>query len=801
MQVSQVNDHVTHAVIGGSQAIQFGISNSAEFFNILSSTLYKDQILAVVREVLCNAWDAHIEAGCTDKPVQITLTKDKFTIKDFGKGIHNDDMGIIYGTYGNSTKKNDGKQTGGFGLGCKAPFAYTDHFEVVSCHDGVKTIYNLSKSSAQAMGKPGIVPIASFPTEDTGLEVTINIKTPEESSRFKGLIRRIVHNGSMNMTLNGGVLDKLTCDFSVNNYFITNNNNLIEQQSKIMIRYGNVIYPVDPTNQILNLYNKITDHLYKLQKHNSFYIIFQAPPHSISVTPSRESLSMQEHTINTLNGLFKGFITMLDTKFSTECYKYSVEIIKEAVDEAKIDLLLYTSNKLPFIESKPPVSNINDLSLMAKQYINQHYINRKEYRKFDIKTRLDLMVKAGYLDRGIVQTYLKELKEGVPYQRVQWLKKRILAPLMVKLNEAKLDHKNLYVFDPNDQNVEDQWNRKANQEPMVQAYNSDMRDIYNGLPYLRNIVVLSTSKIKVWDAAINHPVFKEMGKYQGFLFYHLSRKAKIQNEEIAFFKASGMNVVDLTDRVDWDRTFVKKTYDTVKKPAKKGLVCLTSVLGPNHRSLRYAIDTTMSKADNAPLIENPKLVMTLPINKDASKFSISIWDYETSGLVVELFGTITGIAPTIVSCANYKVKGAKDFDTGVIELVSEYMTANTRIAEYWSVKQSYSDTGSILDIIYNNSELGSKFNLINPLTVEDKKYLKVWAYICEIYRYRNHEVVLKAKEHLSKIPVNPDYILLKDKLVTNPFIELIDTTVLSKLVKDPTKKDKIIEVVTSIINS
>ena len=41
MQVSHHNDHITHAVIGGKQAIEFGISNSAEFFNILSSTLYK----------------------------------------------------------------------------------------------------------------------------------------------------------------------------------------------------------------------------------------------------------------------------------------------------------------------------------------------------------------------------------------------------------------------------------------------------------------------------------------------------------------------------------------------------------------------------------------------------------------------------------------------------------------------------------------------------------------------------------------------------------------------------------------
>ena len=55
MLVTDEQSHVTDAVIGGGQTMYFGISNNAEFFQILSSSLYSDQILAVVREVLCNA--------------------------------------------------------------------------------------------------------------------------------------------------------------------------------------------------------------------------------------------------------------------------------------------------------------------------------------------------------------------------------------------------------------------------------------------------------------------------------------------------------------------------------------------------------------------------------------------------------------------------------------------------------------------------------------------------------------------------------------------------------------------------
>lgn len=209
MQVSQVNDHITHTVIGGAQTIEFGISNSAEFFNILSSTLYSDQILAVVREVLCNAWDAHIAADRKNTPVKVTFTDDSLIVRDFGLGIPHDQIGPIYGTYGNSTKKNDGQQTGGFGLGCKAPFAYTDQFEVVSSHNGIRTIYAISKSSAQAMGKPSITAITSFPTQETGLQVTIPIKNSSDLDRFRSLIEDIAYAGDMNVELDGEIVEKL----------------------------------------------------------------------------------------------------------------------------------------------------------------------------------------------------------------------------------------------------------------------------------------------------------------------------------------------------------------------------------------------------------------------------------------------------------------------------------------------------------------------------------------------------------------------------------------------------------------
>jgi hypothetical protein len=137
MQVSQMSDAVTHAVLGKQSSVEMGVSDSAALMHIFSTTLYTYPKLATVREIICNGWDGHITAGCTDIPLQITITDEHIVIRDFGPGIPHEKIGPIYGVFGNSTKREDGTVTGGFGLGSKAPFSYTDNFEVVSYYGGI----------------------------------------------------------------------------------------------------------------------------------------------------------------------------------------------------------------------------------------------------------------------------------------------------------------------------------------------------------------------------------------------------------------------------------------------------------------------------------------------------------------------------------------------------------------------------------------------------------------------------------------------------------------------------------------
>ncbi len=325
MQVTSVNTDRTQSpiVIGSNYSQEFGIASSAEFFSILSKSLYTNPLLAVIREILCNAWDAHIASNNTNKPIEITVNSNEIIIKDYGFGIEPEKMQPIYCIYGASTKGDDKEQTGGFGLGCKAPFAYTDTFTVESCYKGTQTIYNLAKSNDISMGKPTLNTIASLPTEDTGLKVIIPIRT-DDINTIREMVTKIVLFGNIKATLNG--VKCRTFKWYPNQFVaITNIRPYGAINHNVFVQYGNVIYPVDPSH----LENKESYNLLiAFNQRNSYYdfdnlnFIIKASPNSLDLVPSRETLHYSQKTIITLETLLKNACN-----YCKECRKYTNEII------------------------------------------------------------------------------------------------------------------------------------------------------------------------------------------------------------------------------------------------------------------------------------------------------------------------------------------------------------------------------------------------------------------------------------------------------------------------------------------
>lgn len=155
----------------------FSIQDQGMIFDILRNKMYSNPILAICREISCNARDAHREVGKPDVPIQIYLPNSLepfFKVKDFGPGISPDRMSNIFIKYTASTKRADNVQTGGFGLGAKTPFSYSDTFTIKTNFSGVQYNYACFIDETK-VGKLAL--LSESPTsEENGTEIIIPVK-------------------------------------------------------------------------------------------------------------------------------------------------------------------------------------------------------------------------------------------------------------------------------------------------------------------------------------------------------------------------------------------------------------------------------------------------------------------------------------------------------------------------------------------------------------------------------------------------------------------------------------------------
>jgi len=204
--------HVPATIERGEGIVEsnFSMDPTAEAFEILSSGLYSNKPLAIVRELSCNAYDSHVAAGKADVPIEIYLPTSmdlNFYVKDYGTGLNDyevrggwlhqvtgekvsvldqtisdEDMlnaGYIrstgiYNTYFRSTKTSSDEFIGQLGLGSKSPFSYAGTFNVTTVKDGVKYSYVCFKNEER---KPVISLINHSPTEEpNGVMVSIAIR-------------------------------------------------------------------------------------------------------------------------------------------------------------------------------------------------------------------------------------------------------------------------------------------------------------------------------------------------------------------------------------------------------------------------------------------------------------------------------------------------------------------------------------------------------------------------------------------------------------------------------------------------
>lgn len=179
-----------HDQLGMGGGKEFTIdTESSMIVSILRDKLYKNKVGAVCREVSSNCRDANREAGRADVPIVITIHEDSdligdgntlISFKDSGIGITPDRIDNVFLKYGGSTKRDSNNQTGGFGIGAKTPFAYTNNFIITTVAEvkkkNIKYIYQaVIIADGQKESSQLILILEEETNEPTGTTITVPI--------------------------------------------------------------------------------------------------------------------------------------------------------------------------------------------------------------------------------------------------------------------------------------------------------------------------------------------------------------------------------------------------------------------------------------------------------------------------------------------------------------------------------------------------------------------------------------------------------------------------------------------------
>ncbi len=224
----------------------FSIHDMGMIFDILRNKMYSNPIQAICREISCNARDAHREVKKSDVPCKIVLPNNlepHFRVKDYGPGISPDRMANVFLKYTASTKRDDDLQTGGFGLGAKTPFSYSDSFTIETVVDGTKYNY-ICFIDESKVGKLNLMSTDTT-TEPNSTEIIIPVK-PSDFRFFSDGIEYVTRHWDVRPIVSGAagfVWKDITPTLKGKNWSVAKGDNDHRRTVKLII--DGIEYPLD----------------------------------------------------------------------------------------------------------------------------------------------------------------------------------------------------------------------------------------------------------------------------------------------------------------------------------------------------------------------------------------------------------------------------------------------------------------------------------------------------------------------------------------------------------------------------
>lgn len=306
--------------------------------------LYTDPITSAVREVISNAQDTTIKAK-SNKPVEIRLYKldKKFSVKDYGTGMTKEELIKVYAQFGASTKTEDLDSIGAYGLGAKAPLAYTTMFMVKTIKD---------EKLVEAM----------CTRDDTGINISI-IQEKETTEPNGTTVEFAIKTAEDVMTVNG-ILGtyKLLEEASIVKLDIN-----IDSKPKKLIKFTTINVDSTVPVEIYLTRNGLTNAIYNCVHNNTIrtrHLVFnvQGYPYYTSENNTRNNLLNhlldEKFIINIPIGVLD-FTTSRDNINYNERYNNFVEKIVSEIQQLNLETYL---------------KHFDELNGIQKHAVNNYYI-------------------------------------------------------------------------------------------------------------------------------------------------------------------------------------------------------------------------------------------------------------------------------------------------------------------------------------------------------------------------------------------------------------------------------------------
>lgn len=379
---------------------EFGFKLNGKSYKTFISSLYKDKITAIIRELYSNGIDAQ-RTKKDAPPCLIHLPNSfepYFSIRDYGISMSHEKIMTVYSTFFDSDKTDNNDDIGGLGLGAKTPLSYCELYTVTSYKNGIQNIYNIFYNERSI---PEVNLMNTLETDEPdGIEVKFSV-LKNDFSEFARKASSVFKYFDAQPNIIGADINILLPTYEKRG----NGWAFDSSASESYVIMGGVAYPISDLLQF-----DLTPSQKAVVNSNTIFFFNVG---DLEVAPSRESLSYDKKTQDILISRIDQMITEISDEVKSEIascqtlmdarFKFAELVwgkysqLKQILNSLDLSLFgktissekitLYTpsgdlTNELDFKIMHLYISNYNDRG----RYTSKGVLNAKEVTDIDLNS-------------------------------------------------------------------------------------------------------------------------------------------------------------------------------------------------------------------------------------------------------------------------------------------------------------------------------------------------------------------------------------------------------------------------------